>query len=238
MRIGVKPKAIDRERKVVIASTVAKSRQNRPPLVLTPSCHQSPVTMARAAWSTVPSKTSTRCRPCQEQTGAVVGGGAWLERKRLKNMGLDTHVVEFAPRSGGDRPRRRRHPQGHDADLGVPCTPPRPPPILSMPKPSTAWNSRMDHPDTDMIVFRRYSPRDEWPVTADWRWPAQRHNTIIRRHLHPDILAIRSRPLRGMIYIGCPGNTMARVVLPNGDDEASSLVLTCPQTQNQGCGCG
>ena len=101
-----------------------------------PSCRRSPGATPGAASSTAPSTTSRRSAPGQRrsETGVVIGGGLLgLEAANaLTRLGLETHVVEFAPRlmamqideGGGeilraqDRGARRLgpHRQEHDPD--------------------------------------------------------------------------------------------------------------------------
>ena len=89
------------------------------PPARTRSCRRCRARSARTASSTAPSKTWKRCCECgsTSKTGVVIGGGLLgLEcAKALRDMKLETHVVEFAPRlmavqvdDGGARVLRRK----------------------------------------------------------------------------------------------------------------------------------
>ncbi|NOV21918.1 nitrite reductase large subunit [Cupriavidus necator] len=156
------------------------------------------------------------------KTGVVVGGGLLgLEcAKALRDMNLDTHVVEFAPRlmavqvdEGGGRMLRQKI-----AGLGVTAhTGKNTVEIID----GEAGTHRMvfadgTHLDTDMIVFSAgIRPRDEL-ARASGLAVGERGGIAVDNHCRtsdPDIYAIGECALwQGKIYgLVAPGYDMARV---------------------------
>jgi NAD(P)H-dependent nitrite reductase large subunit len=196
------------------------------------SCRRCPATSARTASSIAPSKTWKRCsNAASAKSGVVIGGGLLgLEcAKALRDMGLETHVVEFAPRlmavqvdDGGGRVLRQKI-----EELGVTAHTGK-----------NTWRSSMaegthrmnfadgTHLDTDMIVFSAgIRPRDELA--------RQRPDGRARRHrdrqqlpdLDPHVYAIGECALwDGKIFgLVAPGYDMARVAARHLRGEASEF---------------
>ena len=116
VRLATRARRIDRERRVV---EVEGGQGEVPydvwcsPPARRRSCRRFPGATARAASSTARSRTSKRIAPMRQarrQRGVVIGGGLLgLEAaKALSDLGLETHVVEFAPRLMARAGRRRR----------------------------------------------------------------------------------------------------------------------------------
>ncbi|WP_207765949.1 nitrite reductase large subunit NirB [Solimonas fluminis] len=158
----------------------------------------------------------------RSRTGVVIGGGLLgLEcAKALRDMGLQTHVVEFAPRlmavqvdDGGGRTLRRKI-----EELGVTVhTQKNTVEIVD----GEAGTHRMkfadgSHLDTDMIVFSAgIRPRDEL-ARACQLGVGERGGIVIDnfcRTLDPDVYAIGECALwSGRIFgLVAPGYDMARV---------------------------
>ena len=137
---------------------------------------------APTALCTAPSKTWKPWRPQgQGRSGVVIGGGLLgLEcAKALRDMGLETHVVEFAPPDGGAGGRRRR-PGCRPRSSAWACrctraaTRSRSP---TAPAPATAWclpTARTWRPtwSSSRPAFGRAT---SWRGNACWPWAARGH---------------------------------------------------------------
>jgi nitrite reductase (NADH) large subunit len=182
----------------------------------------------------------------KSRRGVVIGGGLLgLEcAKALKDMGLETHVVEFAPRlmavqvdDGGGRVLRRKI-----EELGVTVhTQKNTTAIVDGPSEGEeAARHRMQfadggHLDTDMIVFSAgIRPRDELAKLSGLAM-GERGGIVVDdscRTSDPDIFAIGECALhRGRVYgLVAPGYEMARVAAAALAADADDLEAQSEQT--------
>ena len=238
VRIGITADKIDRERKVVIASDGSEVAYDKIvlatgsyPFVPPIPGHDGDGCMV---YRTIEDLDEMQAFAKKSKTGVVVGGGLLgLEcANALKNMGLDTHVVEFAPQLMGVQidPEGGTILKGIIEDLGVSVHTSKATTNIVH---GTETVDRMEFKDestldTDMIVFSAgIRPRDELARDCGLEI-GPRGGVVIDDYCvtsDPDIMAIGEVALYGgMIYgLVAPGNTMARVVAARmtGDEEAS-----------------
>jgi nitrite reductase (NADH) large subunit len=229
VRIGVKAVAIDRTRRMVTASDGSELPYDRIVLATGSYPFVPPVPGKElpgcCVYRTIEDLDAIRTAAGMCRTGVVVGGGLLgLEAANaLKNLGLDTHVVEFAPQlmgvqidvQGGALLKDMIEALGVKVHLSKSTT--------AIVAGDDGRVSKMTFADgselpTGMIVFSAgIRPRDELAKAAGLTM-GQRGGVVIDDHCRtsdPDIQAIGEVALWKERIFGlvAPGNTMAQVAV-------------------------
>lgn len=239
VHVGVKATAIDRERKIVTASDGSEVAYDKIVLATGSYPFVPPIPGHEGdgcfVYRTIEDLDAMQSFATKCKTGVVVGGGLLgLEcANALKNMGLETHVVEFAPQLMGVQvdPEGGAILRGLIEELGVKVhTSKATTNIVHDEAAGTVGQMEFKDEttlDTDMIVFSAgIRPRDELARECGLEL-GPRGGVVINDECvtsDPDIMAIGEVALYGgMIYgLVAPGNTMARVAAARliGDTEA------------------
>jgi nitrite reductase (NADH) large subunit len=237
LRLSERALAIDRERRVVATASGVRLEYDRVVLATGSYPFVPPIPGSDRAgcyvYRTIDDLDAIRHASVNAQCGVVIGGGLLgLEAaKALKDLGLETHVVEFAPRlmavqiddAGGSMLR------GRIRELGV---------GVHTAKQTTAIADGSEHAhclrfadgsdlETDLIVFSAgIRPRDELARVAGLH-VGDRGGIVIDdacRTSDPDIFAIGECALwKGKVYgLVAPGYQMASIVASQllGNSEA------------------
>ena len=237
LKLSERAVAIDRERHVVETSSGLRLEYDRVVLAtgsypFVPSIPGSDRSGCYV-YRTIDDLDTIRSASANVKTGVVIGGGLLgLEAaKALKDLGLETHVVEFAPRlmavqiddAGGSMLRGRIH------DLGVGVHTAKQTTSIADGRERTHCLRFADGSEleTDLIVFSAgIRPRDELARAAGLK-VGDRGGVAIDdacRTSDPDILAIGECALwNGKVYgLVAPGYQMASIVASHlqGDSEA------------------
>ena len=240
VQIGVKATKIDRENKVVIASDGSEVAYDKIVLATGSYPFVPPIPGHDSdgcfVYRTIEDLDGMQSFAKKCKKGVVVGGGLLgLEcANALKNMGLEAHVVEFAPQLMGIQIDAEGGAilKSMIEDLGVKVHTSKATTNIVMDD-AAGTLDRMEFKDestldTDMLVFSAgIRPRDELARDCDLEI-GPRGGVVINDQCitsDPDIMAIGEVALYGgMIYgLVAPGNTMARIAAAHlmGDAEAA-----------------
>lgn len=226
VRIGIKATAIDRKAREVVSSDGSRIPYDRIVLATGSYPFVPPVPGGkgehRLVYRTIEDLEAMRASASGAKVGVVVGGGLLgLEcANALRTMGLDTHVIEFAPQLMGVQVDAEGGAilRGLIEGLGVKVhTGKSTQEIVAGTERRLAMRfADGGNLDTDMIVFSAgIRPRDELARQAGLN-VGERGGVVVDDRMvtsDPDILAIGEVALwRGRIFgLVAPGNTMARI---------------------------